>query len=110
MDTVREVLLKELKKLKADEFEDFKYHLQEYGSKVQKALGNDGGKLEISPCDLENADRRRTVDLIVQTYSNQPLQVAKDVLEKVGRHDVMESLSQRQTTAGPLQFNDVNMR
>lgn len=90
MDTVKEVLLRELKKLKAEEFNDFKFHLEEYGSKVRSVQGED--RAVISPCDLENADRRRAVDLIVQTYSPEPLQVAKDVLEKVGRHDLIESL------------------
>ncbi|KAM9345601.1 uncharacterized protein ABDE67_012200 isoform 1-T2 [Symphorus nematophorus] len=110
MDTVKEILLKELKKLKAEEFEDFKYFLQEYGSKVKNAMSADGDKLQISPCDLENAKRRQTVDLLVQTYSNAPLQVAKDVMEKVGRHDIIESLSQTETAAGPFQYNDVIMR
>ena len=95
MDTTKEILLKELKKLKAEEFNDFKFYLEEYGSKVQGALSKDEGFLMISPCDLENADRRRTVDLIVQTYSSQPVEVTRAVLEKVGRNDVMESLSQR---------------
>lgn len=94
MDTVKETLLKELKKLKAEEFNDFKFYLEEYGSKVQRAYSKDTGNLSIAPCDLENADRRKTVDLIVQTYSSQPLEVAQQVLEKVGRHDVMMSLQQ----------------
>eukprot|EP00064_Thunnus_orientalis_P020990 superscaffoldBa00006102_g21144 len=104
MDTTKEILLKELKKLKAEEFNDFKFYLEEYGSKVQGALSKDEGFLMISPCDLENADRRRTVDLIVQTYSSQPVEVTRAVLEKVGRNDVMESLSQR-SSRGPMQLN-----
>lgn len=94
MDTDKEILLKELKRLRAEEFNDFKFYLEEYGSKVQGAFSKDTETLRIAPCDLENADRRKTVDLIVHTYSSQPLEVAREVLEKVGRHDVMESLKQ----------------
>lgn len=53
MDTVKEVLLKHLKKLRAEEFNDFKYFLLEHGSKVHMALNKDDSFMEISPCDLE---------------------------------------------------------
>ncbi len=108
MDTVKEVLLRELKKLKADEFDDFKYYLQEFGSKAKTALSKDGHVLEISPCDLENADRRRTVDLITQTYSDQPLQVTWEVLKKVGRNDLMENLNQSRTEGKATNTENVN--
>lgn len=38
MCTVKEVLLKEMKKLKAEEFNDFRFYLQEYGCKAKAAL------------------------------------------------------------------------
>lgn len=101
ISTVKELLLKTLKKLKAEEFNDFKYYLEEYGTKTKATLNKDDGFLEISPCDLENADRRKTVDLIVQTYSSQPVRVTRDVLEKVGRNDLMDALSQN--TGKPTQ-------
>lgn len=94
MDTVKEVLLRELKNLQAEEFKDLKFYLLEYGSKVQTSLNKDQSLLRISPCDLEVADRRRTVDLITQVYSSQPVQVTQEVLLKMGRNDVAENLAQ----------------
>lgn len=108
-DTVREVLLKELQKLTAEEFNDFKFHLQEYGYKAQTALSKDESFRPIPPCDLENADRRRTVNLIVQTYSSQPVPVTIEVFQKVGRNDVMESLRESATRGGVMQLNTENL-
>ncbi|XP_035510164.1 uncharacterized protein LOC118322559 [Morone saxatilis] len=42
---------------------------------------------------LENADRPDTVDLMVQTYNHQCVEVAKKVLKKMRRNDLVESLS-----------------
>ncbi|GAA6234714.1 apoptosis-associated speck-like protein containing a CARD [Lates japonicus] len=103
-DTVKEVLLKQLKKLRAEEFQEFKFYLEEYGSKAEATLSKDTSVMAISPCDLENADRRRTVDLIVQTYPSQSVEVTHQVLHKVGRNDLVESFSEN-TRRGPLQLN-----
>ncbi|KAM9346300.1 uncharacterized protein ABDE67_012913 isoform 1-T2 [Symphorus nematophorus] len=85
MDTVREVLLDQLRKLKAEEFKNFKFHLEEYG-RAQRAVNKDFPVILTS--ELENADRWTTVHLIYQRYSGQTMKVAREVFRRTGRNDL----------------------
>uniref|UniRef100_A0A3B4WJ13 Pyrin domain-containing protein n=1 Tax=Seriola lalandi dorsalis TaxID=1841481 RepID=A0A3B4WJ13_SERLL len=47
----------------------------------------------IPKSQLEKADRPDTVDVMVQTYSHRCVEVAKRVLKRMRRNDLVESLS-----------------
>uniref|UniRef100_A0A8P4KDL6 Protein NLRC3 n=2 Tax=Dicentrarchus labrax TaxID=13489 RepID=A0A8P4KDL6_DICLA len=79
-------LLNTLEDLTDEEFKDFKWYL-----KQPDILQ---GYTTIKASKLEKAERRDTVDLIVNTYKvHKAVEVAKKVLEKINRNDLVESLS-----------------
>ncbi|XP_078101155.1 NACHT, LRR and PYD domains-containing protein 3-like isoform X3 [Sander vitreus] len=84
MATVIE-LLETLEDLGDKELKNFKWYLQ------QPDFLKDFPPIPKSR--LENADRPDTVDLMVQTYSHQCVDVAKKVLKRMRRNDLVESLS-----------------
>uniref|UniRef100_A0A671VT54 NACHT domain-containing protein n=2 Tax=Sparus aurata TaxID=8175 RepID=A0A671VT54_SPAAU len=75
-----------LEDLKVDEFKDFKWHL-----KLPDILE---GYQPIKQSRLERAERRDTVDLMVNTFTlDGALKVTKKILEKIKRNDLVQSLS-----------------
>ncbi|XP_042258550.1 uncharacterized protein LOC121890403 [Thunnus maccoyii] len=85
MAKLKEELLIFLEKLKEDEFEKFKWYLEQ-----DDILEGSKG---IPVAQLEKAARTRTVDLIVQKYPGRgALQVTMKVLEKIGRNDLVQHL------------------
>ncbi|XP_038566017.1 NACHT, LRR and PYD domains-containing protein 3-like [Micropterus salmoides] len=78
-------LLETLEDLGDRELKTFKWYLQQ--PDFLKDLP------PIPKSQLESADRPDTVDLMVQTYSNQCVEVAKRVLKRMRRNDLVESLS-----------------
>eukprot|EP00064_Thunnus_orientalis_P023316 superscaffoldBa00008681_g23552 len=85
MAKLKEELLIFLEKLKEDEFEKFKWYLEQ-----DDILEGSKG---IPVAQLEKAARTRTVDLIVQKYPGcGALQVTMKVLEKIGRNDLVQRL------------------
>ncbi|XP_044189058.1 uncharacterized protein LOC122968129 isoform X2 [Thunnus albacares] len=82
---VREKLLRTLKELGDEEFKDFKWFLQQPDILE--------GSSTIPKSHLEKADRRDTVDEIVQTYNHQSVEVVKKILEKINRNDLVKKLS-----------------
>uniref|UniRef100_A0AAQ4RXL1 B30.2/SPRY domain-containing protein n=1 Tax=Gasterosteus aculeatus aculeatus TaxID=481459 RepID=A0AAQ4RXL1_GASAC len=86
MEKVKEDLIYILKDLKEDEFKDFKWYLENQSSLE--------GLRKLPSCDLENADRRKTVDLMVRRYGTESVHVAMKVLEKIPRMDLLDQLSQ----------------
>ncbi|XP_042293145.1 E3 ubiquitin-protein ligase TRIM39-like [Thunnus maccoyii] len=79
-------LLNILEDLKAEEFKGFKWFLQQpdilEGLQVIKA------------CQVEKAERRDTVDLMVQTYQLPgAVEVTKKLLKKINRNDLLQSSS-----------------
>ncbi|XP_070708388.1 E3 ubiquitin-protein ligase TRIM39-like [Pempheris klunzingeri] len=81
-----EDLLKILKDLGDDEFNDFKWYLR----KPDILQGNQ----TITKSQLEKADRPNTVDLMVQTCElDGARKVTKMILEKMSRKDLVQSLS-----------------
>ncbi|XP_051275753.1 NLR family CARD domain-containing protein 3 isoform X2 [Dicentrarchus labrax] len=78
-------LLETLEDLGDRELKNFKWYLQ------QADFLKDFPPIPKSR--LEKADRPDTVDLMVQTYSHQCVEVAKKVLKKMRRNDLVESLS-----------------
>ena len=89
---VSKKLLKTLEDLTDDEFKTFKWHLR-----------------SIPKCHLENADRLKTVDKIVQIYNQRSVEVVKKILKKIDRNDLVEELSNiSRGSHGKLQ--DINMK
>ncbi|XP_030260240.1 NACHT, LRR and PYD domains-containing protein 12-like [Sparus aurata] len=75
-----------LEDLKVDEFRDFKWYL-----KLPDILE---GYQPIKQSRLERAERRDTVDLMVNTFTlDGALKVTKKILEKIKRNDLVQSLS-----------------
>ncbi|XP_073351408.1 NLR family CARD domain-containing protein 3-like [Pagrus major] len=75
-----------LEDLKVDEFKDFKWYL-----KQPDILE---GYRPIRQSKLESAERRDTVDLMVNTFTlDGALKVTKKILEKIKRNDLVQSLS-----------------
>ncbi|XP_070683922.1 protein NLRC3-like [Pempheris klunzingeri] len=80
-----EDLLNTLDNLKDDEFRSFKWFLQQLDSLE--------GCGPIKVFQLEGAERRDTVDLMVNTYKpDGALKVTKKVLEKINRNDLVQKL------------------
>ncbi|XP_030264942.1 uncharacterized protein LOC115576554 [Sparus aurata] len=72
-------LLKILEKLKKDEFEKFKWFLEDRG---------------IATADLEDADRMKTVNLMVKSFTlHGAVKVTKEVLKEIPRMDLLQNLS-----------------
>ncbi|XP_029313508.1 NACHT, LRR and PYD domains-containing protein 3-like isoform X2 [Cottoperca gobio] len=81
-----EDLLNALEDLRDDEFKDFIWHLQ------QPDILENCQTIKVSK--LEKAERRDTVDLMVNTYKlHGALKVTKEVLKKINRNDLVQSLS-----------------
>ncbi|XP_063738897.1 NACHT, LRR and PYD domains-containing protein 12-like isoform X2 [Eleginops maclovinus] len=81
-----EDLLNTLDDLKEDEFKAFHWYLQ------QPDILEGDQAIKVSK--LEKAERRDTVDLMVNTYTfHGALKVTKKVLEKINRNDLVQSLS-----------------
>ncbi|XP_053193805.1 NACHT, LRR and PYD domains-containing protein 3-like [Scomber japonicus] len=84
MTAVTEVLLETLDDLGDEEFKIFKWFLQ------QAEILEDFPAIRKSR--LEKADRLDTLDLILQTYREQSVEVIKKVLKKINRNDLVQSL------------------
>ena len=85
MASLKEVLFKCLEDLEFEEFKNFKWHLQlEGGLEGFKAIPN--GR-------LENADRNKTVDLMVGKYCEDAIKVTRMILGKIDRNDLVKCLS-----------------
>uniref|UniRef100_A0A3B4WPX2 Pyrin domain-containing protein n=1 Tax=Seriola lalandi dorsalis TaxID=1841481 RepID=A0A3B4WPX2_SERLL len=68
------------------QFKDFKWYLQQ--PDIME------GYHTITVSDLEKAERRDTVDLMVQTCGfHGALEVSRTVLQKINRNDLVQSLS-----------------
>uniref|UniRef100_A0AAZ1XC05 B30.2/SPRY domain-containing protein n=1 Tax=Oreochromis aureus TaxID=47969 RepID=A0AAZ1XC05_OREAU len=68
------LLLHMLEDLGKEELECFQWYLQN---------GPGGDFMTIKKCRLENAQRRQTVDVMVQTYSDRVMEVARLILKKM---------------------------
>ncbi|KAM9354912.1 protein NLRC3-like [Pholidichthys leucotaenia] len=79
MTTLREDLLGILDDLKSEDFERFQFFLQDLQS--------------IPKSKLENANRPKTVALMVETDSSKAVEVTKTVLEKIGQNELVKRLS-----------------
>lgn len=86
----KERLLKTLNELEQNEFDSFRWFLH-------------SGSLEDLPnilrSNLEDANRMQTVDVIVQSYSQQTVEVTKKILKKTRRKDLVEKLTNLCTAA-----------
>ncbi|XP_039871053.1 uncharacterized protein LOC120723589 [Simochromis diagramma] len=84
MTTPKEILLGTLKDLGRDDFEEFKWHLKN---------GSVEGLPAIPESELENAQRTNIVDLMFDTYSINTFEVAKNLLGRINRNDLLENLN-----------------
>ncbi|XP_026025236.1 NACHT, LRR and PYD domains-containing protein 3-like isoform X2 [Astatotilapia calliptera] len=88
-------LLDILEELTGKEFDDFKWFLQQ-----DSCLE---GLPSIKACQLEKAERRDTVTLMVQIYRLPgAVEVTRKVLERISRNDLLQSLSSLSHTQAPL--------
>ncbi|XP_018555614.1 uncharacterized protein LOC108899589 isoform X1 [Lates calcarifer] len=81
---VREKLLKMLEHLKEEEFKGFKWYLED--SAVLP------GPTCIPKSKLEKADKLDLVELMMQTYNQQCVEVTKRVFKKIKRNDLVQML------------------
>ncbi|XP_074481975.1 NACHT, LRR and PYD domains-containing protein 3-like [Sebastes fasciatus] len=84
MVTVKELLLETLEDLSKDNLKSFQFYLPEVH-----------GFSPIPKCLLEDADRQDTVNVMVQKYNQQAVEVAMKILGKIGRNDLVQDLSKR---------------
>ncbi|XP_028428490.1 NACHT, LRR and PYD domains-containing protein 3-like [Perca flavescens] len=85
METPQEVILGILEDLGTDDFEKFKWFLQQKGT-----LKNFPA---IRKSKLEDVNRVNTVDTMFQTYSINTINVTRIVLVKINQNDLVENLS-----------------
>uniref|UniRef100_A0A8C9ZP20 NACHT domain-containing protein n=1 Tax=Sander lucioperca TaxID=283035 RepID=A0A8C9ZP20_SANLU len=85
METPQKVILGILEDLGTDDFEKFKWYLQQKGT-----LKNFPA---IRKSKLENVNRVNTVDTMFQTYSINTINVTRIVLVKIDQNDLVEKLS-----------------
>ncbi|XP_059210433.1 NLR family CARD domain-containing protein 3-like [Centropristis striata] len=85
MSTRQVVLLETLEDLGAEDFEKFKWYLQQQG--VLEGLP------AIRKCRLENANRMKTVDTMFQTYSMSTIKVTRTVLAKIKQNELVNNFS-----------------
>ncbi|KAG7236913.1 hypothetical protein INR49_000125, partial [Caranx melampygus] len=94
-----EELLKTLEDLRDGEFKDFKWYLQQVDVLE--------GYHTIKVSKLERAERRDTVNLMVQTCGRHgAVEVTRKVLEKINRNDLVQSLSDL-SSGGEVTVGDV---
>ncbi|XP_077942522.1 protein NLRC3-like isoform X2 [Gasterosteus aculeatus] len=93
MEKVKKDILKTLEQLKEEDFQRFKWYLKNDSSPEDPR--------SIPPCDLQNADRMKTVDLMVRCYHTDSVQVAVKVLEEMQMNDLAEKLSKTNSTGKP---------
>ncbi|XP_028428495.1 NLR family CARD domain-containing protein 3-like [Perca flavescens] len=85
METPKEVVLTTLEDLGAEDFEKFKWYLQQKGT-----LKNFPA---IQKSKLENVNRLNTVDIMFQTYSINTINVTRIVLVKIDQNDLVKNLT-----------------
>lgn len=86
MATCTEVLLQILEDLGNEDFQKFKWYL--WQKDVLKEFP------PIKKSRLENADRKETVDQVVQTYGTNTAEVVKMVLVKINQNNLVEYFSE----------------
>ncbi|XP_077949432.1 NACHT, LRR and PYD domains-containing protein 3-like [Gasterosteus aculeatus] len=82
MDVIKGDLLRIFDMLEDDDFTSFKWYLRDPPSPEDFRA--------IPACPLENADRRKTVDLMVRYHGSDSVDLAKEILEKIPRMDLIE--------------------
>lgn len=85
MVTLKELLLETLEDLTKQDFKSFKWHL----------IVVEDGFSPIKSSLLEDKDRQDTVNVIVQKYNQQAVEVTEKILGKIGRNDLAQRLSRR---------------
>ncbi|KAI9545225.1 hypothetical protein NQZ68_038255, partial [Dissostichus eleginoides] len=90
MVKLKEELWRTLQNLKEDDFKHFKWFLEE-----ENLLEGFSG---IPVSRLETADRKDTVDLMVQNYQDDGArELTKKILEKIMRNDLVLGLDQNRS-------------
>ncbi|XP_039667388.1 uncharacterized protein LOC120565565 [Perca fluviatilis] len=101
--TPQEVVLGILEDLGTDDFEKFKWFLQQKGTLEDFPA--------IPKCKLENVNRRITVDMMFQTYSINTINVTRIVLVKINQNELVKTLSNIiYESAGELDLSNNNLQ
>uniref|UniRef100_A0A673MIV4 Pyrin domain-containing protein n=1 Tax=Sinocyclocheilus rhinocerous TaxID=307959 RepID=A0A673MIV4_9TELE len=80
MASVEELLVNSLKELKAAELEDFQWHLQKDHECISK-------------CEMENADRVKTVNKIMACFGpEEAVKIMVHILRKMNQNDLAKQL------------------
>uniref|UniRef100_A0A8C9XVR9 Pyrin domain-containing protein n=1 Tax=Sander lucioperca TaxID=283035 RepID=A0A8C9XVR9_SANLU len=93
MTRPQEVVLRTLEDLGAEDFEKFKWHLQQKGALEDFPA--------IAKSNLENVNRMKTVDQMFSTYSMNTIKVTRIVLVKINQNELLKNLSN--TISEPLE-------
>ena len=80
-------LLETLQELKKEEFELFKWHLQQSANFKSNLRPLAAG-------DLEEAKRQQTVNLIIGKYPNDAQEIVINVLKRISRNDLVQTFAQ----------------
>ncbi|XP_017211254.2 NACHT, LRR and PYD domains-containing protein 3-like isoform X1 [Danio rerio] len=91
MANVKQLLKNSLDELKDDELKDFQWYLMI-------------DHREISTAELENADRRKTVDKLVSCFgSERAVKITVDTLRKIKQNELAEELKKKQQQGAALE-------
>uniref|UniRef100_A0A8C9XUN4 NACHT domain-containing protein n=1 Tax=Sander lucioperca TaxID=283035 RepID=A0A8C9XUN4_SANLU len=85
METPQEVVLRTLQDLRAEDFQTFQWYLQQKGALEDFPA--------IPKSELENANRVKTVDQMLSTYSMNTIKVTRIVLVKMNQNELVKNLS-----------------
>ncbi|TDH01659.1 hypothetical protein EPR50_G00182880 [Perca flavescens] len=85
METPQEVVLRTLEDLGAEDFEKFKWYLQQKGALEEFPA--------IPKSKLEKVNRMKTVDQMFLTYSMNTIKVTGIVLVKINQNELVKNLS-----------------
>ncbi|TDH15473.1 hypothetical protein EPR50_G00032030 [Perca flavescens] len=86
----KEVVLRTLQDLRAEDFETFQWYLQLNGGLEDFPA--------IPKSELENVNRVKTVDLMFSTYSVNTINVTRIVLVKMNQNELVKNLSNLSNT------------
>ncbi|XP_035857009.1 protein NLRC3-like [Sander lucioperca] len=98
METPQEVVLRTLQDLRAEDFQTFQWYLQQKGALEDFPA--------IPKSELENANRVKTVDQMLSTYSMNTIKVTRIVLVKMNQNELVKNLSN--TISEPAVLEDMS--
>ncbi|XP_074508912.1 uncharacterized protein LOC141778512 isoform X2 [Sebastes fasciatus] len=92
--TFREVTITSLKEMLLETMEELRYRELEHFKQLLQYTEKKKGLLRISRQRMKMADRGEIVELMVETYGQQSVEVTTEVLMKMNRRDLVQKLSE----------------